>query len=239
MKRLLSAVLLSAAAAGTCIGAAPIVYGAPAAVTSSQVKIISQSMPINLEHVTGKITYPKFEGIKNSKVQNTLNTLFLAHAQTVKASAVKLNQEAQGSYSPEAKLSVETQYAVKRNKNGIVSAVFTDYSYTGGAHGMYDKVAYTVDANSGRIYQLKDLFKKGTNYTAVINAEIRAQLKTQKEYFWQTPFKGIPANQRYYLTNQGIVIYFGLYEYTPYVNGMPEFFIPYSKISKYLMAAVR
>jgi hypothetical protein len=239
MTKILLAALLSAATAGTCIGATPNVYAVPTVATTSPIKIIKQSTSINLAHVKGKIEYPKFEGIKYSKAQNKINGLFLAHAQTVKASAVKLNQEGADTINLEGNLSVDTQYAVKRNRNGIVSVVFTDYSYTGGAHGLYDKEAHTLDLNTGRTYQLKDLFKKGTNYTTIINAQIRAQLKTQKDYFWQTPFKGIPTNQRFYLTNQGIVIYFGLYEYTPYANGMPEFFIPYSKISKYLIASIR
>ncbi|MFD0714647.1 RsiV family protein [Paenibacillus sp. GCM10027626] len=50
----------------------------------------------------------------------------------------------------------------------------------------------------------------------------------QKNVELLSPFKTIDKDQRYYLRGNAIVVYFSLYEYYPYVEGIPAFAIPLS-----------
>ena len=43
-------------------------------------------------------------------------------------------------------------------------------------------------------------------------------------------FKTIDDNQPFYLTDGGLVVYFGQYEIAPYYVGIPEFKIPFSRL---------
>jgi hypothetical protein len=44
-------------------------------------------------------------------------------------------------------------------------------------------------------------------------------------------YKGIPENQPFYLTPTNIVLFYPLYQYTPYYYGIPKFEIPYNQIN--------
>ena len=212
----------------------PLSTSAAASATFS-VTISKKKTPINLPYVSGTIEYPVVSGLSNKKVQAAINNVFLAHVQQRKKDAQQANGIGPDPFMNGEKYNVSTTYTVKRNKNGILSVVFLDSEYTGGAHGMYDMNAYTIQIATGKVYSLGDLFKKNSNYTSLIRNEIMHQLQVKNDRMFNTAdFKVIPSNQRYYLTDKGIVIYFALYEYTPYVSGIPEYVIPYTKVKKYL-----
>ncbi len=50
------------------------------------------------------------------------------------------------------------------------------YTYSGGAHGFYQDIAYNVDMRTGKFLELMDLFKDNTKYTEVIDEEIKRQI---------------------------------------------------------------
>jgi hypothetical protein len=102
--------------------------------------------------------------------------------------------------------------------------------YTGGAHGMTDRVAYNYNLNTGEELKLSYLFKKDFNYKDYINNEILKQMKTGEDIYFHDEggFKTISDDQRFYLADGNIVIYFTQYEIAPYAAGIPEFKIPLS-----------
>jgi hypothetical protein len=109
------------------------------------------------------------------------------------------------------------------------------YTYTGGAHGMHNDLAYTFDAQSGERMALKDLFKTDIDYVSMLNERIRKEIETiamdneaiQGEYY--NPYNGfesIAEDQHFYLTDSSLVLFFDLYEIAPYAAGIPMFEIP-------------
>ena len=46
-------------------------------------------------------------------------------------------------------------------------------------------------------------------------------------------FNSIDENQEYYLSDKFLIIYFQLYEYTPYVYGIPQFHISLEELQPY------
>ena len=113
------------------------------------------------------------------------------------------------------------------NTEGIISFYIDYYQYTGGAHGYVTKVAYNIDAETGKELKLNQLFKEKCDYKSIINTEIEKQInKTPEIYFiGDLGFHGIDANVSYYIKSNELVIYYQLYEIAPYVTGFPQFSI--------------
>ncbi|MGL5346274.1 MAG: DUF3298 and DUF4163 domain-containing protein [Peptostreptococcaceae bacterium] len=126
-----------------------------------------------------------------------------------------------------------TNYEVKYNKNNIISIPVVYYQFTGGAHGMSELKTYNYDLVTGQEIQLKDLFKEDCSYKDIINKEVQDNIsKNPQDYFkGDDGFKGISENQKFYIEENGIVVYFGQYEIAPYSTGIPEFKIQWEKIS--------
>ena len=73
---------------------------------------------------------------------------------------------------------------------------------------------------------LKDIFKNDVDYKLLINNEIENQIKQpdkQEDQDKVYDFYGIKDNQKFYLDDSKIVIYFDLYQIAPYAAGIPEF----------------
>lgn len=174
--------------------------------------------------------FPVIEGLKDSKVQEKINDIFKKHVEDFKLVISTFEKDArEWSYdTSRPKYAAAVNYDIKYNKNNLLSVVFTDYTYMGGAHGMYDNVAYTVDLVTGEVYNLEDVFISGSDYEAVINGTVKEEFD-KFEYKLQE-FESISDAQPYYLDDKGFVVYFGLYEYTAYAQGIPEVIIPYGKL---------
>lgn len=125
-------------------------------------------------------------------------------------------------------------YKITLNESNLLSVRLENYIYPElAAHGMTMVDSITLDLKNGRIYTLADLFERGSEYIYVLNQFISQQFQ-QQEIPMISEFKGITSNQDYYLTKKNLVIYFQIYEYTPYYVGVVEFKIPYFKITNYI-----
>lgn len=177
------------------------------------------------------LQYPQIEGLKNLEVQKQINGILKNHVEDFKLVTKDFENEVKELRKEgfEHNYGAVVNYEVMYNKNGLLSVVFTDYTYTGGAHGMYGDISYTFDLTTGETYHLEDLFNVGFDYKNIINEIVKEQFNSM-DYILEE-FKSISENQPYYLSNNGIVVYFTLYEYTPYAAGIPRFTIPYEQIA--------
>lgn len=116
-------------------------------------------------------------------------------------------------------------FEIKTNERGILSLSLLIYSFTGGAHGLTIIKSLTFDITTGKQYELEDLFKLNSEYVSKLSSIIQ-----KKIIEWETPlldeFKSIRSDQDFYLADHSLVVYFQLYEITPYVAGFPYFPIP-------------
>lgn len=113
-------------------------------------------------------------------------------------------------------------FEIKNNQRGILSLNLIVYSFTGGAHGMTVVKSLTFDVKTGHQFTLKELFKRNSNYVKDISTIVAADIKK-----WQVdtlePFTTIRPDQDFYIADTSLVIYFQLYEITPYYWGFPYF----------------
>jgi hypothetical protein len=118
------------------------------------------------------------------------------------------------------------------NEHCLLSIFFTNFAYAkGAAHGLTLAKGLTVDVVTGQAYRLNDLFRPSSGYRMRLSNIIKKQMK-EKDVPLIADFKGIdPDHQDFYLTNEGLVVFFQLYEYTPYAYGIPTFLIPYHELS--------
>ncbi|HBH0180879.1 TPA: DUF3298 and DUF4163 domain-containing protein [Clostridioides difficile] len=136
------------------------------------------------------------------------------------------------------KFVANVDFELKKNTDSALSIKVRYYTYSGGAHGFYQDIAYNVDMRTGKFLELMDLFKDNTKYKEVIDEEIKRQIaeleKKDEENIGIYNFKGIKENQNFYLQDENLVVYFDLYDITPYVAGIPEFSINKALISSML-----
>ena len=98
---------------------------------------------------------------------------------------------------------------------------------------MPDKISLVVNVETGQTYQLSDLFDKTANYRELVSDLIR-ELDQDTVDFPLQSFVSIADDDGFYLEEDGIVVYFQPYYYTPYAAGFPEFRLPYSRLDPVL-----
>ncbi|MCR8743825.1 DUF3298 and DUF4163 domain-containing protein [Romboutsia lituseburensis] len=129
-----------------------------------------------------------------------------------------------------------SDYQVTYNKNNLISIPIKLYEFTGGAHGMSYLKSFNYDLENKKELKLKDLFKENVNYKKIVNKFINDEISKNKDIYFtgDEGFKGISDNQSFYIDNEGIVVYFGLYEIAPYYVGIPKFKLTWDEFGKYL-----
>ncbi|HYH04119.1 MAG TPA: DUF3298 domain-containing protein [Bacillota bacterium] len=125
-----------------------------------------------------------------------------------------------------------SSYKTPLNQKGILSLRFEDYFFPEmAAHGVTGVSSITINLHTGYAYRFYELFRRGSNYQAVINAIIQEQI-IDRQIPLLKPFEGVRPNEQFYLTPDSLVIYYQPYVYTPGAFGVLEFTIPYQQIAE-------
>lgn len=161
------------------------------------------------------IYYPLVIGLPNRNVQDQINRTIIGLASYLRQEQLKVQTG--------TNMQMTGHYEIKTNERGILSLILSNYAYSQPmAHGNTIAKSLTFDVNTGKLYSLPDLFKPGSNYAAVLSKQISEQLK-ERDLPLLNGFTAIGPNQDYYLADKSIVVYFQLYEITPYYVGFPMF----------------
>ena len=200
----------------------PVLSQRPVTVGSREVTSQTDALVVDMK-------IPVVSGIEDEELQARINAELENAALREREEIARLAQV--GEKLPGTTFELYWDYRVTFNKNGILSLVTTSYQYTGGAHGLTVQESYTYDLKKGKKLSLADIFLPGVDYKKVINEEVKKQMASDPDKFPDgvAAFTGIADNQPYYLEEGSLVVYFGLYEIAPYVSGIPEFAIPFSR----------
>ncbi|HLN60320.1 MAG TPA: RsiV family protein [Symbiobacteriaceae bacterium] len=166
---------------------------------------------------------PEFAGLADSQAQESLNRRL--HAEFLGG---ELGPPRERVEEPSA--TTDFGFSVRQMK-GLVIIYETGYWYGwGAAHGMSSRTYYHVDAKTGALYTLADLFRKESAFTDRLQAIIHQQILANQD-------KGVNQNpevklaQAFYLSADALTIYYRPYEISSYSRGFVEFTIPWSEIS--------
>jgi len=133
-------------------------------------------------------------------------------------------------------LTFHAGYEVFRNDLQFVSLAQKIYQYTGGAHGISWLTASTINLQTGRTYKLSDLFAEGADYSERLGEVVRREGAKRKLPLWG--FKEVRPDSAFYLTDEGVMLFFQPYEIAPYSEGIVRIFISYRDLADILQPEV-
>jgi len=169
-----------------------------------------------IQHQGVSIFYPEVIGLHNSNVEQFINRTIYNQMQSI----IREQYEEQDTNSFAEMIG---RYEMKTNERNILSLTQSNYAiFEGAAHGLTFIRSLTFNTVTGKSYTLADLFKANSNYVKVISDIIKRQIK-ERDIQLLEPFTEIKPNQDFYIADKSLVIYFQLYEITPYYVGLPMF----------------
>ncbi|MFD2212268.1 DUF3298 and DUF4163 domain-containing protein [Metabacillus endolithicus] len=161
------------------------------------------------------IYYPKVSNMTNQQLQRQINHNIVVEVQQL------INKQVGN--MPTTVEEMLGYYEIKNNQRQVLSLSLSNYTYHfHAAHGMTYLKSLTFDLKKGKKCELKDLFKPGVDYVKRLSDIINLQIK-QRDLPLLNGFTSIQPNQDFYIADKALVIYFQLYEITPYVYGFPMF----------------
>ncbi|OAB42204.1 PdaC/SigV domain-containing protein [Paenibacillus glacialis] len=173
------------------------------------------------------LQYPTISGLENAAAEKEINAML----EKVKKQFVEAanEQAALRDGTVEHPYEFLQNYLVTYNQNGMLSLVMNQYSYTGGAHGMNNRIGLTFSLQDGKLLSIDDLLKeKNPTYKVGLDKFLLKSLQGFEGYYGD--FKGLGADVDYYLKTDGLALFFQQYEYAPYAAGNPTFVIPFDQV---------
>jgi rubrerythrin len=205
----------------------------PVTVTTKPVKAKDELIEIDLR-------IPVISGIPNRNIQRLINENIendvMEFKRQMEAASKEGSEEAKAQGKPFIPYIASTNYAVTYDKNNILSISILYHEYVGGRN-VFIRSSYNYDIKTGTSLGLRELFKPGVPYRELINTEVRRQIQASPDIYppgAAQNFKGIAADQPYYLEGDNIVVYFGFNQLAPTISEIPVIRIPIAKFKNQL-----
>ncbi len=133
---------------------------------------------------------------------------------------------------------------VQRLDENMLSMLYTESNYTGGAHGNYGQFAYSFDMTTGQVLTLDRL---SGDYDALADFLVQTMLTLAEQdadgYYSERivedflpaggreeAFRNLLREGSWYFDREGLLFFSSLYELGPYAAGITEFRIPYAQL---------
>ncbi|ABX43591.1 DUF3298 and DUF4163 domain-containing protein [Lachnoclostridium phytofermentans] len=207
--------------------------------------LLSDTLFYNNEQVLSyKINYPQFITSNCTSFIGKLNNYYKENAlkfekycrDTLFPETVEQYKYAKENNYPIIPYEAVMNYNITYLTDCYISLYFDKYIFTGGAHGNTTRFSDTWDVCKGCIMQLSDFFPHNPNFkddiiTFIID-DISERLKNpnlQGTYFdtYKQDVHNTFHEGNFYMTPNGIVVFFQQYDIAPYSSGIQEFLIPY------------
>ena len=176
---------------------------------------------------------PYVEGMNDKGAESALNKRFFDSSKSFLA-----GDKENKSPLMNDKFTFRAFYEVPFNDLGYLSVVQSFYSFTGGAHGNTTYNTLTYNTETGMDIGLKDVFKEGTDYRALLTTLVKEELATRGEKAEGFTFEQVDDTTLFYLTPSGLVLLFPPYKIAPYVAGDIRVHIPWWKLYEQLNPAI-
>lgn len=196
---------------------------------------------LDVPMVRYRIEYPRFWQPQYQEGLDEINEYYRARAKELQRKyETELFQEAVGQYDDSKKngypfhmYEAISTYEITYNGNCLLSLFSDEYVYSGGAHGNTVRTSETWDIRDGSRINLFQFSSDPAAFQSRILENIKAQIAQQAEGGESTFFDNyaqlVVENfnpKSFYVTPEGIVIYYQQYDIAPYSSGMPQFLIP-------------
>lgn len=190
------------------------------------------------------LKYPVIYNVKNGYFQvnedilKNLNETIRSSVYTFKEGVFEEEQQinAANPDGNKAKINykVYSNYDITFNKNHVISLTL-HLTAMDNANLQYNELySYNIDLLTGNQILLKDIFRPGVDYLKLVSDFINFKISENPNYYYPNIVVDIPEAQSFYLTDQGIVIYFGLDEVSPAANGIQKFLMEFTNFESYI-----
>lgn len=180
-----------------------------------------------LKPQTFKISYPIVRGIGNAQMETVVNSAILDEVGNLFRQQILLPDKVEFA-------AVDGFYEIALNEEGLLSILFGLNTYvSGAAHGYTAYSSLTIDFETGKVYEFGDLFNSKVYYKGIID-EIAKKYISDNDIPLIAEYDGVTPDQQFYLTPDSLVLYYQIYEYTPYAYGLFKIPIPYTEIESIL-----
>lgn len=205
------------------------------------VKITKEEQETEYSSVSAEII--EFNGFKNKEYLSELNLSLQKEIEEAITAFDALALDVKDDLPNGIKSVLTVKQNVKRNSKKIISFVTEQYVYTGGAHGTTLWLPKNINVVSENPHNLKlgELFCDD-NYIEKLNVQIARMVKDDPEKYselWAKPKISKDNEDRFYITDSDIVIYFPPYELSYYAKGFIEFPISFETLNPILKEEYR
>ncbi|MDR0381783.1 MAG: DUF3298 and DUF4163 domain-containing protein [Oscillospiraceae bacterium] len=130
---------------------------------------------------------------------------------------------------------LEQNFMVSYNQNGLLSVVRDISVFSGGAHGDILVETETFRLTDGRLLSLDDLFSVGRDeYRPRLMEAVCALIEKNPEDYYENYREVVEEyfpEETFALTEDGLALYYGTYTLAPFAGGIPRFEIPYGQLA--------
>jgi len=193
---------------------------------------------------SSSLQYPSFFALRNSyfnvnqNILNNINSTINSDVFTFKNGLIdeeiQVNADNNASGQPSAKYKVVTSYANTFSKNHILSTIVNLMAFVDERIKYNELNNYNFDLLTGDRFTIGNIFNSNVDYLKVITDYVNYKINQTKELYYEDATVNIADDQAFYLTDDGIVIYFGLDEIAPKEFGIPRFTMEYKKFAPYI-----
>lgn len=144
-------------------------------------------------------------------------------------------------------LASDRSVSVPRIDSQVLTLLYNDYMYTGGAHGSYGYEGYCFDLSDGHLLTLEELSSDYEALSAFLVDYMVQMVESDEELAQRIDISLLPEGSGYaeilspllregswYFSSDGLVIFPDLYEISSYAAGIVEFVIPYDALTGYV-----
>jgi hypothetical protein len=193
--------------------------------TGSGVRVCEGKYKPNVDYI---VYYPVLGDMADMKKEPEVNRKLMEMWTDISTLSVK----------PDAVLDhhYEGGFSVVYSKKNLLVIMESGYDYPfGAAHGMPVMNHVHIDARTGEFYELEDLFLDDSGYedilSEIVGEQIADMTAQDPDIYWTDSYDGIRRDQQFYITDEGLNLYFQPYEIAPYAAGFPTFMVTFEEIS--------
>ncbi|GGJ88472.1 hypothetical protein GCM10007063_08740 [Lentibacillus kapialis] len=161
------------------------------------------------------VIYPNVYSMRDQQMEQFINQSIAYETQQL------INMQAGEMPSP--LIEMDGSFEIKNNQRNVLSLSLSNYAYHyQSAHGMTYITSLTFDLQNRKRCSLSDLFKPDSNYVKRLTELVNEQIKRRDIQTFDDHVE-VQPEQDFYIADKTLVIYFQLYDITPYVFGFPMF----------------
>ena len=167
-------------------------------------------------------------------LNNTISSSIYDFKQGIFEEEQQINTQNPDGSKTKVNYRVYSNYDLTFNKNHVVSFVISLSAFEGNNPQYNDLYNYNIDLLTGNQLLLKDIFRPNVDYLKLVSDFVNFKINQNPTFYYPDASVDIPEDQSFYLTDQGIVIYFGLDEISPAANDIPKFLMEFSNFESYI-----